>query len=488
MNENNPGFRRNILSGSLFSVIARWTVRLIGLVNTMIIARLLTPADFGIATMSVITVGLLTTLSELGVVNLVIRSQDRSEAFVRTGWTLQVLQGSVVGLLVVLGSPLAVRYFEEPRLEPVLYLAALTVFIAGFQSMGLALARKDLNYRADFRFLVLTRVMNFVCVVSLAVWLRSYWALVAGALLANTLTTLASFWLFPWLPRFQLVHYRPFLNFALAAIPMSMARFAIDRVGAIVVGGVGSSAQLGIYHVSSDLSQMATAEVVDPIGRVLIPNYAKLVDQPEKLAQSFLYSIQLILTIALPAAVGLSAVAEDFVLTLLGDQWQAAGDLVAWLALYFLASGVLQVLTTNILVAVGREHLASLLYWIRLAMLVPVMFYFGTYHGVMEMVMAATVAMVLMLPAALHITLRHLVLGGRQLLLGISRPVLAVLCMLAVLTLLPVVPPPGPLALLWQVLVGALSYGGGLLLSWYLVGRPEGVEASVVEMLTQRLR
>lgn len=481
-------YDRSILKGSALSVASRWIMRLIGLVSTAILARLLSPEDFGIAAMSVIVVGLLEAVSDLGVVNLVIRSKDRSQRFVDTGWTLQVLQGAVVAAFVVLLTPVAVDYFDEPRLEAVLYVGALTVLVTGFRSIGLALARKDLNYTADLHFLVVGRLLSFFTTIGLAIWLRSYWALVYGTFLGALMQTILSYWMFPRCLRIELSMYRPFLAFSAAAIPLSVASFLTDRIGTIVVGGIANASKLGLFNVSHELASMPTKEIVYPIGRVLVPNYARLVDDPQRLAQSFLYSLQLILTAALPLSIGLSLVAEDFVLTLLGDQWTDAAELVAWLAIFSLNSGVVQVLTLNILIAIGREHLASFLYWMRFAILAPVMFFAGTYLGVLEMTIAATFAVGAMVPIALAIASRHLSIRPRQVLMGVSRQLLAATAMVPAVLGVRGMFEPALLSLLSSVLVGALVYGSALLLAWALAGRPDGVETTLLKAVRDVLR
>ena len=233
---------------------------------------------------------------------------------------------------------------------------------------------------------------------------------------------------------------------------------------------------------------MPTKEIVLPVGRVLIPNYARLVDAPEQLARSFLYSLQLILTAALPLSIGLSLVAEDFVLALLGDQWKDAAGLVAWLAIFSLNSGVVQVLTQNILIAIGKEHLASLLYWMRFAVLAVVMFVTGTYWGVLEMTVAATVAVACMLPIALAIACRHLFITPRQVLSRVARQLMATGAMIVGVLSVPDTLQPGLPSLLCSVPVGAGIYGAALLLAWSLAGRPEGVESTLLRAIQERLR
>lgn len=487
MPEQSP-LNKGILKGAAFSIVARWGVRFIGLINTVILARLLTPEDFGVAAMATLVIGLLETLSEFGVVNLVIRSQDRSSAFVNTGWTLQVLQGIGIAVMLVLLAPLAVAYFEEPRLRAVLYVGALTVLFGSTKSIGVALARKDLNYAADLRFLVASRVLVFAATVLIAFWERSYWAIVLGGLIGTASATALSYWMFNWRPKIDLTHSRIFLRFASAAIPSSLARFLTERTGALVVGGTADAAKLGLFNTSIELSNMATSEVVGPIERVLIPNYAKLSDRPERLAHAFLYSVRLLVTIALPLSIGLSLVAQDFVLVLLGSQWKEAGELVQWLAIYAFATGMAQALTANLLVALGREQLASVLYWARLMILAPIMTFAGLYIGVLAMTVAATATSILLLPIALLVATNNLQLNAWKVVASLWRQIAAVVTMSIAILSLPETLPGGAFGLLSKVVGGGMVYTTCLVGLWALAGRPDGVERDLVSALLRMRR
>jgi len=482
---SNPGHQ--ILAGTAYAVIGRWTIRVIGLVNIVILARLLTPEDFGVVAMAAVAIGLLETLMEFGVVNLVIRSKIRSDAFLDTALTLQLLQGVVVGALLIALAPVAAIYFSDSRIEAVLYVAAFTLVAGGARSIGVALARKDLHYAADLRFAVFSRVAQFVITLLLVIYLQNYWGIIIGFLVSAIFTTILSYWMFPRRVRLSLSYWDTFFAFAKSIIPMSIARFLNDRIGTIIVGGTADTHTLGIYNASFDLSQMPSSEIIGPIERVLIPNYSKLIDDRKKLQDAYIFSIQLLLTIAAPLSIGLALVADDFVLVLLGDQWVEAGGLVSWLAIYALATGSAQAMTGHILIAIGKERLASLLYWIRLLLLAPFMIFFGVYHGVIEMIIAATLLACAIVPFALAISTRLIDLGYLTAIKSIWRTAVAIICMilcvLSVSSLLPV----SSAGLVFQILAGGGMYTATLYALWLANGRPKGVERTLLDAAKSKL-
>ncbi len=468
-------------------MVSRWLIRVIGLVNTIILARLLSPEDFGIAAMAALSIGMIETFSEVGAVNLVIRSKDTSAKFIDTGWTFQILQGAIVAVAVVSLAPFLSAYFSEPRLEMVLLFAGLTAFVAGFQSMGVALARKRLDYGADLRFMVFKRVATLIPTLILAVVLRSYWALIVGPLIGAIGSTILSFYMFPRRHRLAIKHAVPFLSFARAAIPMSVAYYLNSRLPTLVVGAAADTHKLGVFNVAYELSDMATNEVLKPIGRVLIPNFAKVVGQAEKVTEAFLFGVQLMLMIALPISFGLSILADRFVLEVLGNQWVEAGSMISWLAIYVLATGVVQELTNNILIAVGKEGLAARLIWARLAFIAPIMIFFGHDGDIANMLMFSTCAVVGMLPVMLAIAGRLLDIPAKAFVAVLWRPVIAGGLMVLGVGALQAEMAEGVLSLLSLVVAGALIYGFSVVVLWLLVGRPAGVEQDMLRAVWTRV-
>src|SRR5947209_11068718 len=108
-------FAAQLLRGSAWMVGMRWALRLIGLLSTAILARLLVPADFGIVAMAAVVAGLLDTAAYAGVDLALIRAEATSRAYHDSAWTIQVIQALIVAALLVVAAPLAASYYAEPR-------------------------------------------------------------------------------------------------------------------------------------------------------------------------------------------------------------------------------------------------------------------------------------------------------------------------------------------------------------------------------------
>src|ERR1051326_3694523 len=131
--------QRRMLRGSAWMIAWRWCVRGIGLVSTVVLARLLTPADFGLVAMAMLVVGLVEVLGEAGLNLAIIRHPDPTREHLDTAWTLAIGAGTAVALVLFIVAPLGAAYFHEPRAIPLIRFLALRAFVDGFENIGVAL-------------------------------------------------------------------------------------------------------------------------------------------------------------------------------------------------------------------------------------------------------------------------------------------------------------------------------------------------------------
>jgi lipopolysaccharide exporter len=136
---NNPqpkSWGAHMLSGTFWMISLRWATRLTGLVSTVILARLLVPDDFGIVAMAMIVVGTLEIFNQTGQRLVLIRLENPTEAHFNSAWTVSFFIGLAVAALILAISPLAVLYFHEPKVVPVMQCLALRSVLGGLENIG----------------------------------------------------------------------------------------------------------------------------------------------------------------------------------------------------------------------------------------------------------------------------------------------------------------------------------------------------------------
>jgi len=475
-----PSVLKHMLSGSLWALAMRWSIRGLGLISVVILARLLTPEDFGIVAMGALLIGLIDGFAELGTAMLLLRRSDITREDCDTAWTLRLIQGLVIGTLLAISAPFAVRYFSEPRLEAVIYVLALGAVVGAGANIGMTLVRKDLDFAKDFRFGVYQKLGGFFPTLLLAFWLRDYWALAFGNLVGTIVGVILSFRMHPYRPRLCLAKVRDYLEFSVAVVGANIARFLKGKVDVLVIGGTTNTASMGAYNVASELAYMATQEIVIPIWRGLFPSFAKITHDKPKFITAYRHYLNVMAMVCLPLGFGLWAVADNAVGALLGDQWHAAVPALRWLAIGATLIALIDVFSGNILFVSGHERRAAVLTWVHLAVLVPSVLVAGTKGGVEAVAAAATLSAAAILPLAVIVLMRSIGFPFAMLASAVWRPVVAVAVMVFALQAfaLPVSWPP-LLRLIPQVLTGGAVYCISLACLWAMTGRPEGAESMV---------
>jgi O-antigen/teichoic acid export membrane protein len=475
-----------MLRGGAWMVAMRWCVRGIGLVSTIVLARLLTPEDFGVVALAALVVSFLEVFTHAGMDVPLIRDQRPDRETTDSAWTLRILLCSGLGIVLLAVAPLAAQVFDEPRLTAVIQVLSIRAFVMGFENIGIVAFRRDLDFQKEFRFQVVKKLGSFVTALSLAVVLGNYWALVGGMLALQIVGVAMSFAMHPYRPR-PCVRQLPYIwSFSQWIVLTQIGRFLNQKIDALVVGWLSGTAVMGNYHVASDLSVAPTTEIVLPMARGLFPVYAKRKDDPDRLARDYTSALSTVALICLPLTFGLAAVADTAVPVVLGSQWTDAIALIELLAL-FAGAYALFLSIEAILKAVGRTRLMATVTWIQVAALVPTILGAGFYGGA-ETIAAARMAVA---AAAVPLGLGAVVMATR---VDAPAVALAVLPRLAAsgvmyllvdrLLLLP------DAAAAWQRLAVGIAFGAAVyaaltLAFWLAQGRPSGPERAVLDYLTR---
>lgn len=467
--------------GAIWMVAMRWAMRSIGLINTIIIARLLTPDDFGVVAMGMIVFGFLYIMTDANVDTALLRDTNAGRADYDSAWTLKVITGAVTTACLWGLAPLMAYYYGDERVTLVVQIIALRAFILGFENIGVVEFRRDLDFAKEFRYWVARRLSLFVFSLVIILILRNYMALALAAPLSGLVTVVLSYTMSPYRPRFDVSRIRPLWSFSKWMILYQTTRFMDERADEFIIGGVGTAKDLGSYNMASGVAMMTTSEVVVPMSRALVPTYAKIAHDPAELRRAFLGVLGFVAIICFSAGVGMSVVAEDLILVLLGDQWEAAVPLFRWLAIIGLLGGLARAVEPYLWTA-GHERSLALANTLHLCVLLPTLVWVGNTYPI-EMIAISRMSVRLFTLFFLY----YMVMKISGIALGAIVPVLWRPIVAAVVMAMGVQYLHDPeislriLSLLHDVVVGALLFASTMYALWILSGRPDGAEKIVMD-------
>ncbi|HMJ96712.1 MAG TPA: lipopolysaccharide biosynthesis protein [Thermoleophilaceae bacterium] len=309
--------------------------RVLVLVATAILARILAPADFGLVALGLVFIEVLSTLRDLGVTQaLVVVPEEDVEERANTVFTFSVLLGAILTLACVALSPLAAAFFDAPELIGLLSALGATFLVRALGSTHYALAQKRMDFRSRTAGEMADAVLRGVASVAFALAGLGAWSLVLGYIVGSAALTVVLWALVPWRPRLQLRrdHLAPLVRFGGALTGVDIVSAANQNVDYVFVGRVLGAGQLGIYTLAFRLPDLLINGLTLVASSVLFPAYATL--SRSELRSAYVRTIQYTVMLTLPVAIGLAILAEPLILATFGDKWKGAVAPMQVLVLY----------------------------------------------------------------------------------------------------------------------------------------------------------
>ncbi len=477
--ETGDSLSGRIVRGAGWVVAMRVAVRGLGILSTLILARLLVPDDYGLIAIATLMATAIEILSSFNFELWLVRHKDPQPPDYNTVWSLGLIRATVTAtIMAALAVPVG-AFFAEPRLGDVVYVLAFAIWIGALGNVGVVDFQRNLQFDKDFRYFAGSKLVAFVITVSCAVIWRNYWALVAGIAAGHVVKLALSYTMHPYRPRWSLAQWRPAFEFSKWLLAGNLLTFAYKRSDTFILGKLMATQTVGIYSMAFTLANLASTEVVTPIRRVLLPGYAKLLGDHDALCNGFVNGFAVIVMLGLPIAAGIGLTADPLVRVALGEKWLATIPVVQVLSVYALASiGLAN--QGPLLVALGRTRLMSMLMLLAAVVLIPAFWFAVAHGGIRGGAIAASGANMFLFLTSLGATLRVLKLPLRRVLAPVWRSVLAAATMALALSALQrtdwaVAQHPGVL-LSCCISAGAALYALTLLGCWLASGRPAGSE------------
>lgn len=483
---------RRMAMGGLMLVLLRLSVRVIGLVSTMILFRILVPDDFGLIALAGVAIGLVEVFAEFGFDLALIRKQNATRNDYDVTWSLTLLRGLLVAVVVLALAQPAGSYLNDARLTPLLYWMALVPLMDGLQNPGVADFSKDLTFGKEFKLKVSQKLISFVITIGAAFWLRSYWALVIGLLSGRLVGLVLSYVMHDFRPRFSLLGAREVFNFSIWVMFNNVILYAGNQTDKVLIKQYYDVHTVGIFRVAEEICSIVM-EFVWPVERALYAGYAKQVGNLDEIRKTLLKSVAFVAMIGLPLSIALLVMAEPAVHLLLGPKGLPAVPFVQVLCLHSaLRSSIAGILP--VFMPLGRPQINTQVVFsnvtVRLALLFLLFPMIGVMAAPWSLVAGTATGCVIAIWQVTHL----LQLRWYALPLALWRTLLATGLMFgaghwsSVLLKDTWTAQSSIATLLIQACLALAVFFGALFGFWRLAGRPDGPESQLSGLLLERLR
>jgi PST family polysaccharide transporter len=290
----------------------------------VLLARLLTPSDFGVMALASVVIGLSLLLSDLGIGGAVVQRATLTDRHVRSAFTFSVLLGFAVAAAMALVAPLGAVVFGEPRVTPLVRALSIGLALRGSGVVAEALLRRRLDFKRQFFIDNGSYLLGYGGVsVTLALLGYGVWSLVWGGLFQMLLASSAGFAAarHPVRPLLARRELRDILRFGLGAHVSGVLNYAATNGDNFVIGRWLGAANLGLYTRAYTLMNLPYAFVASAMSSVLFPAYAEAQGDPARLQRGYLLATRLTAMVAAPSMGTMAILAPHLVPTLFGHQW-----------------------------------------------------------------------------------------------------------------------------------------------------------------------
>ncbi len=484
--------RQGVAKGAAWTLAANLGDRFLGVFSLAVLARLLTPSDFGLVSIAFTAVAALDAFSAFGFDWALVRHPDLQNKHMNTAWTIRVIVGfGVFVVLLLLAVPVS-RFFHEPRLKLVVVALGVSKVVQSMENIGMVLYRREFLFEKEFALQFWSRATNLAVSIPAAFLFRSYWALIAGILATRVGGVVASYMLHPFRPRLSMAAKKELFGFSIWLQLNSALNMLRERSSDFILGRTVGPHGVAIFAMSHEIANLATTELAAPINRAVFSGYSKLTNDVGRLREAYMSVAAVIWLVALPVAAGIACTAPQIVVVFLGHQWAEAIPVLQFLALGGFAS-VMAANSQFVFLTLGKPFLNTGISLITVAVLLPSVIILATRMGVRGAALAFAMTTIAVLPVIFTLLRKLIGLRLGEFLSHVYRPLCATAVMTGVVMMIRQPPSQSGLArdvlsLLLMSTAGVLVYGATLLLLWIASGRPKGSEVQMVGLVFTPLR
>lgn len=423
---------QKVVRGSVWVFTAYGLQSVFSLIRSVILARLLVPADFGLmglVSLSIIALGILTNT---GVWPALIQRRTLDDELLSTGWTIAVFRGLVLGLVTALLAPVAAWFFETPLLAPVIRVMAVTFFLKGLNSMSLLLLEREMNFRALTFFSLVVSVLSTVAAVAAAFALRNVWALVIGELAGGTLGLLLSYALRGFRPRFRFARQsaQELLHFGKYVTGAGIVSYLTTQGDDAYVGKFLGTEALGFYGMAYHLSNLPATTISRLLSRVTLPGYCALQDDLNGLRRLYLHTLRITALITMPIAGSMFVLASHIVQVFYGSKWMPVVPSFMILCLFGLERSIGS-LVGSVFLALGKPKLLFYLNLTKLIAMAAGIVPLTAQYGFLGTSVAVTISAIVVQSAVVLVVSRQLGMPILDMIRQVSAPLFGTACMMA---------------------------------------------------------
>ncbi|MGX9985356.1 lipopolysaccharide biosynthesis protein [Soonwooa purpurea] len=313
-------------SGIVWTFAEQFGTRLISFGISIILARLLTPEDFGLIALFGVVMGVASTFIDSGMASSLIRSKNVNEEDYSTVFIFNIITSLVMYGLVYIIAPYISSFYKVPALTDIIRSYCIILIINAFVSVQKMHFVKELNFKTAFKIQLPSLVVGGVSGVALAYMGYGVWSLVYSAILQSTVFTLQHWFYSSWRPKliFNIKKFKYHFDFGYKMMLSGLLNILFINVYTVIIGKMFSVQQLGYYNRADSLKQLPVSNLSTALNKVTFPLFAKISHDNEQLQRVYQKLLKVVIFVVAPVLIYMVVAAEPIISVLLTDKWLPA--------------------------------------------------------------------------------------------------------------------------------------------------------------------
>lgn len=321
MEDNLKGKTKKGLYWSFFNQFSNYGMNFI---VGIVMARLLSPSDFGITALPAVFMAIASTIQDGGLANALIRKKEVTNKDLSTTFYYSICLGVVLYLTLFLSAPLIADFYHTPILVSLIRVTAIGFLYSPLITPQNILLRRRLDFKILTKISLVTRVFGATVGIVMAYVGYGVWSLVISNLLAGMFTLLIAWLVVRWLPKYgwSKESFKYLWGYGNKIMFSSIIENLYSNIAPVFIGKYYSPAQLGIYNRAQGYASMPSQNITGAINNVSFPVLSKMQDDTEKLAYNYRRMLRLSAFVIFPIMLMLSALARPLVITMITEKWE----------------------------------------------------------------------------------------------------------------------------------------------------------------------
>lgn len=328
------------IKSTVLLVAIKFIERGIGIISTLILARILTPEDFGLVAIILLAISFFESITSAGTEQYIIQKVNVTQIDLNTAWTLDLILKSFIAVILIIVSSYIADFYQNPSITLPMQCMSVLLILNAAINPEIHLLKKANEYKKIFILSVIQKVIMAIATIGIALYFRSFWALIAGHLFHVITFLVGSYVICKSKPSFSLKALGQQVNFSSWVLTKSIFGYFRSVLDTIMVGKIYDISALGAYHNMKYLSAMPYTQLIEPAAAPLLATFSSEKASHEKTQYFFTVSLFMVLSFSLPLCMFSILFSSEIVFLLLGEQWLEYSSLFGVLSIFIVSMSV----------------------------------------------------------------------------------------------------------------------------------------------------